>query len=571
MLDAVRRLFQRGAADAGAPVDWKKQGNEHLAQGRLEEATRCYRQAVDAAPADGAACLNLGYALLEQQQFTEARRWLQQALRLGAKEDEALFLLARAERASGDVDAALRSYAGALAANPDFGHAMQERNQLLAELAGNLVDAGQYVQAQARFEALLEVRPGDADVMLARANCLLALDRWPEALAAYDEVLAVAPQAAQAHLNRGNALLEMDRLEEALESFRAALRARPAYLEALVNIGSVLQALNRYEEACDMYTQAIAVAPDSAAAHWNLGLSRLVLGELASGWAEAEWRWQALGRTPLASTRPLWTGEQPLEGKTVLAYAEQGLGDTLQFCRYVAPLARRGAKVVLRVQPPLQKLLRTLRPACDIISDQDPLPPHDYHCALMSLPLALGTTLQTIPADVPYLASQPELVARWREVLGTGAKLRVGLAWSGNPAHINDRNRSLRLADLQVATPGVQLVSVQKEVRAQDVPALQAAGIAHHGERLTDFEQTAALIECLDLLITVDTSVAHLAGALGKPVWILLPFSPDWRWLLERANTPWYPSARLFRQPRHGDWAPVIAAVREALAARAGA
>ena len=671
MLDAFRRLFSSAPAPAAAPepgADWKKQGNDHPARGEMAEAERCYRQAVQAAPGDASSHLNLGYALLEQQQFDAARLSLGEAVRLAPANHEAHFLLARAQRATGDAQAALQSYARVLALQADFGLAAQERNLLLAQLGQYAIDRGRpaeardwfrqwtvaapadpaahahlglacewleemdaaeqayraalrsdgahaqalfglgnvcmqrghalvaadhyvrvlaqlpehaqalanlaqalvaterYAEAESRLDQLLALRPGDPDAMLARANSILAQGRPAEALPEYEQVLAVAPQAAQAYLNRGNALLDLGRVEPALESFRSALQVRPDYVEALVNMGGVLQHLNRYEEACAAFDEAIALAPETAAAHWNLGLSRLVQGQLAAGWAEAEWRWQALQCEPLATSRPQWTGE-PLAGKTILVYSEQGLGDTLQFCRYVPLLVQRGARVLLRVQEPLQRLLRTLPADCMLLGVGDALPAHDYQCALLSLPPAFGTTLESIPHAVPYLSSQPALVERWRGVLGAPEGWRVGIAWSGSATHVNDRNRSIAFADLRLAMPGVQLVSVQKEVRAEDRAALDASGAVHCGELLTDFEQTAALMACLDLVITVDTSVAHLAGALGKPVWVLLPFSPDWRWLLERADSPWYPSARLFRQPARGDWAGALAQVRDALAA----
>jgi tetratricopeptide (TPR) repeat protein len=669
MFATFRKLFTSPPAPPAAGVDWKKQGNELLAEGRVPEAEACYRRATQARPGDAAAHLNLGHALMEQQQFQGARLSLGESVRLDPANHEGHFLLARAQRATGDAQAALKSYERVLGLQADFTLAAQERNMLLTQLGqkaidgdrpgeargwfqqwatfapsdpaahahvglacewledmkaaeqayrtalrlapghpqalfglGNvlllqghaltaadhyarvlaqvpdhvlalthlaraLLESERYKEAEARFDQLLALRPDDADALLGRANSILGQHRHADALQAYDEVIAVAPQAALAHLNRGNAQLDLGGLEPALESFREALRVRPGYVEALVNIGSVLQRLNRYLEACTAYEQAIALDPGMAAAHWNLGLSRLVTGELEAGWAEAEWRWQALRREPLRTGQPQWTGE-PLQGKTLLVYSEQGLGDTLQFCRYVPQLVAQGARVLLRVQAPLQRLLRTLPASCMLLTESDPLPAHGYQCALLSLPLGFRTSLQTIPQAVPYLSSQPQLVERWRALLGPGEGLRVGLAWSGNPTHVNDRNRSLPLDDLPLSMPGVRFISLQKDVRDADRAALQRSGIAQYGELLTDFEQTAALVECLDLVITVDTSVAHLAGALGKAAWVLLPFAPDWRWLLERTDSPWYPSARLFRQPALGDWGSVHAAVREALAAR---
>ena len=540
-----------------------KQGNRALAQGEVAEAERCYRMAVAASAADPDAHLNLGYALLQQDRTDAARASLLDSVRLRPLQHDGHFLLARLAVACGQPAAALDSYWRALAAQPDSVPANLGRADLLVAME-------RFADAAAHFDAVLEKEPEEPAALIGRANCLLAQQRLPQALAAYDAVLALHPGHALAWLNRGNTLLSLRRDDEALQSFQAASAAKPGYLEAQVNIGSILHRRNRVEEAMAAYRQALAQDPSCAAARWNLGLCLLLQGELQEGWALNESRWQALGREPPRGARQ-WSGED-LRGRSILLHSEQGLGDTLQFFRYAPLVADRGGRVFVHVQAALRPLLAGLDPRCTVVDDVAEVPRTDFLCPLMSLPFVFGTRLETIPAAESYVHSDPALVAAWRKRLGPAGGLRVGIAWSGNPGHVNDSNRSLACATLAppLARSGAtHLVSLQKDLRAGDAAAMSAAHVVHFGELLTDFRQTAALVECMDLVVAVDTSVAHLAAAMGKPTWILLPFCPDWRWLLERADSPWYPSVRLFRQERHGDWSRVLAEVQAALAERA--
>src|SRR5476649_2395300 len=315
-------------------------------------------------------------------------------------------------------------------------------------------------------------------------------------------------------------------------------------------------------------TRALAIAPDDVEARVNAGICRLLQGDLQGGWRWYESRWR---RLPLPDhAPPQWCGDAPLAGKTILVYAEQGLGDTIQMCRYVALLAAQGADVVLRVQPALKALLSQLAGARMVLADGEPLPAFDYHCSLMSLPFAFDTSLATIPAGAPYLRADPARAAAWAQRLGAPAGRRIGLAWSGNRGHDRDGSRSIPLMQLRgLFGADAQFVSLQPELRAIDRIVLENdQRIASHAAQLTDFAETAALIAQLDLVISVDTSVAHLAAAMGKPVWLLLAYAPDWRWLLERDDSPWYPTMRLFRQSVRGDWDGVVAEVAHALAAR---
>ena len=363
-------------------------------------------------------------------------------------------------------------------------------------------------------------------------------------------------------------LTDAGRRDEALSSFDRALSLRPDYAEAFYNRGNALRDLHRHREAVASYRRAIAIRPDYASAHWNLADCHLLLGEFELGWQEYEWRWKLpdlenAWRVP----QPVWLGDAPLQSRTVLLHSERGLGDTLLFCRYATEVAGLGARVILEVQPPLVRLLASLEGVAEVVATGDPLPAFDYHCPLMSLPLAFKTDLTNIPASVPYLRSDPARLARWQAALGPRARPRIGLVWSGSMALKNDK-RSMTLAELlPLARDWGEWVSLQKEVGEKDASLLAShPEIRHVGEELRDFADTAALIELMDVVVTVDTSVANLAGAMGKAVWVMLPFNPhDWRWMLEREDSIWYPTARLFRQPAEHDWASVVRRVDEEL------
>jgi Glycosyltransferase family 9 (heptosyltransferase) len=332
-----------------------------------------------------------------------------------------------------------------------------------------------------------------------------------------------------------------------------------------------LQAINRHADAIASFDRALALQPDFADAHFNQSLALLAIGDYARGQAKYEWRWKRSGPDGVRHNfgRPLWLGEYPLQGKTILLHAEQGLGDTIQLVRYVDPLARGGANVILEVHPELKPLLARLAGCRAVIARGEARPAFDVHCPLGSLPLALKTEPGSVPADIPYLAADAERVSRWRPRLEAFGGPRVALVWAGNAAHANDRNRSLplaKLADLW-AGGGVRFVSLQRDLRTGDAEILAAAPVLHLGHELADFDDAAAVLASCDLAIAVDTSVAHLAGALGRPLWVLLPFASDWRWTADRDRSPWYPSARLYRQPRARDWDSVVARLVGDLAA----
>jgi TPR repeat len=387
-------------------------------------------------------------------------------------------------------------------------------------------------------------------------------------VASYDRAIEIKPDYADAYSNRGIALKDLKRFEEALASYDRAIEIQPDYAEAYSNRGVALQELKRVEEAVASYDRAIAIQPDYASAYWNKSLALLLVGQFDQGWKLYEWRWKRdTFTTPKRNfPHPLWLGAEDLADKTILLHAEQGLGDTIQFCRYAKLVKERRARVALEVPKALLSLLSGLEGVDVLIEKGQALPAFDYHCPLLSLPLAFKTDLTSIPSPKPYLAASTQKCEEWGQRLGVKRKPRVGLVWSGSTVHKNDHNRSLTLQQLLPYLPvGCEYVSLQKEVREVDKPVLEGGDIRHYGDELKDYTDTAALCELMDLVISVDTSVVHLAGALGKSTWVLLPYAPDWRWLLDTDASPWYASIELYRQAEDLSWGPVLERVSKDL------
>ena len=426
-----------------------------------------------------------------------------------------------------------------------------------------------FARALVSYDEGLRLEPDDGELLNRRGVALLELKRPDEALASFDRLLAAAPAHLDALGNRGNALLKLNRVAEALAAYDRALQLAPKNAQLLTNRAVALRRLDRPHEALMSATSALLCKPDFAQARFVESVARLTMGDFTRGWDcyEARWQvgWLASQRRDFAA--PLWKGKESLAGKTILLHAEQGLGDTIQFVRYAPLLAARGATVVLEVQQPLVRLLTRLPGVAAMVARKAPLPRYDYHCPLLSLPFACTTTLATIPAEIPYLAAADADVASWRALLPQ--RRRIGLVWSGERSHDNDLNRSIRLETLAplLDLPGIAFVSLQHEVREEDAALLQGRSDAllPIGPKFKDFADTAAVIAALDAVIAVDTAVAHLAGAMGKPLFLLLPFAADFRWLRERADSPWYPTARLFRQPQFGDWDSVVKILRQEL------
>lgn len=439
-----------------------------------------------------------------------------------------------------------------------------------------LQSLGRLDEAIEAFRTSIRLDPAIAESHYNLGTVLDDVGRCDEAAAAYQSALMLRPTYANAHFNLGQTLSRLGRMDEAEAAYRAAVDLMPALADARTNLGNLLMRRGLVAQAAASYQAAVDVAPDDPRAHWNLSLALLMSGDFERGWEEYDWRLR--GGDPASArrdfTQPMWAGE-PLQGKTILLHAEQGLGDALHFVRYAPAVAQRGARVVLEVHRPLLRLLDGLPGVARVVARGEPLPAFDVHCPLLSLPRVFGTTLDSVPAAAPYVVPPAEAMQAWKARLGPRKGLSVGVVWAGNPKHTNDVNRSLRLAALLplLDVPGVQAFSLQKDLRPGDSDALAALGarMVDLGPLLDDFVDTAAVLANLDLLVTVDTSVAHLAGALGRPAWVLLPFVPDWRWMLDRPDTPWYPTMRLFRQPGPDDWDGAVGQLLHALTHAAAA
>jgi tetratricopeptide (TPR) repeat protein len=454
-------------------------------------------------------------------------------------------------------DEALASYDKALTLRPEYAEARHNRGTAL-------LDLGRMEDAIADFDRAVAIRPDYAAAFHSRGTALIALGRRSEALASFDRALAFRPDGADTLIRRADLLGEFNRFEEALASYDKALTLRPDVAETHDSRGKALAALRRFPEAIASFERAQALAPDMVRAHVNEAVARLISGDLARGFAKYEWHRKMDAAPRRAFSKPRWDGLNSLYDKTILLYDENRFSDAIQFCRYVPQVAGRGARVILQVAPPLRRLMGNLVGVSQVHSDEDALPDFDLHCPLASLPLAFGTKLDTIPSGTPYLRPPTGMLLAWEMRLSARKRPRIGLAWAGDPRHEGDRDRSIGLRTLMpLLDVDATFVRLQTELRAGDEAVLKNRDdIFDPTEMLNDFSDTAALVARLDLVISVDTSAAHLAGALGKPVWILLSCTPDWRWLLGRGTTPWYPTAHLYRQAAPGDWGEVAARVK---------
>jgi tetratricopeptide (TPR) repeat protein len=436
-------------------------------------------------------------------------------------------------------------------------------DSVCAEAAAR-VGAADFEQAILLYDRAIELQPSRAEPYYKRANAFKALGRLEAALTSYDQAVEREPGYAHAHCNRGVVQQALGLAENALASYDRAIALDPADVVAHYNRAVLMQDRSCWQEALASYDRAISIDPRFADAQYNRSMLQLFLGDFESGWRGYEWRWANAKRLGIGAARTFvetrWHGQEPIDGKRLLLYGEAGLGDTLHFCRYATLCARLGATVILEVQAPLCGLLQHLEGISKVVSAGNPLPPFDYQCPLLSLPLAFKTTLDTIPAPRSYLRAEVEKVMQWRIRLGPRRRPRVGLAWSGNPRNAIDARRSIRLADwLPSLPPELEYFCLQTSVSEADAATLGSSSrVISFDSTLLDFENTAALCQCMDIVVTVDTSLAHLAGALGHRTWVLLPKVPDFRWLQDRDDSPWYPSLKLYRQSAAGDWSGVF-------------
>lgn len=574
-------------------------GVGHARAGRYLDAQICCQQAL-AIDGNHADTLHLvGVLALQAEQYDHAVEWIARAIRQAPK-GEYLLTLGITLRRQGRRDEALKTFEKAVELKPDEAGLYQNIGEILLEM-------GRPNEAVLRFQRALELKPDHWDaankcavilVSLGRLEdalrylnlcdalrpnhfptlhmqsiCLCSLNGFEEALPGIERARALAPDNAEICYNVGTVLQSFSRDEEALGWLDRALELQPRYVNALHNKAVALTKTHRFQEAFAIYDGLKAIDPNDVLADLGRAHLQLLTGDYEAGWAAREARWALPSRYPRFA-KPMWLGNDALDGKTILVRADEGFGDTIQFVRYVPRLAEQGARVVMVVQDQLHALLANLSGVsqCIPISRSAALPAFDLHCPMMSLPFAFRTTLGNIPAPTSYLPCPTEAhVQAWERRLGRRAKLRVGLVWSGNPRQPDDHNRSLSLLALsRITDVDATFVSLQKDPKPADrVILLERSDIVDLTHDLTDFNETAALVSCLDLVISVDTSVAHLAAALGRPTWVLLSHTPDWRWLLGRDDSPWYPTARLFRQDKTRDYGKVLDRVRIELAALA--
>ncbi len=549
-----------------APFNLAQSFNEALAlqrQGRLREAEKIYTRVLKAAPDHFDALDLLGAVKAQQGHIGEAQRLFAAAVKVNPNVAGAWANLGQALHALKRSDEALQCLDKARSLAPDDINVLHQHANTLLSLGRSEAALGEFREVLARAP-----RHGEA-----RLNCGIAcaaLGRLDEAVAEFDAALALVPGHPAVHYNRALALQGLGRYGEAVRAHDRALAAAPQHAGTWLHRGRALAALKRIDEALASYGKAGTLRKNDPDVEFSEALALLARGDYRRGFAKYEARWRRTGMPALQTRRqPLWLGEYPLAGKTVLLHAEQGFGDTIQFARYVPLLAATSPKkIVLEVQSELTALLARLDGGAGVIARGEAPPPFDLHCPLGSLPLAMGTDFADVPAPIPYLSADEGGLVKWSARIGTLERPRIALAWSGNAGHDNDRNRSIpfaRMAPL-FALPA-RFVSIQRDLRGGDAERLAAEPrVIRLGGDLESFTDTAAVLALCDLVIAADTAVAHLAGAMGRPLWVLIPFAPDWRWTLNGETSPWYPAARLFRQTALGDWDAVIARVAAELA-----
>ena len=540
-----------------------------ISQGETEQALKIYDQAIQLKPDYAAAYNNRGTALKELGQIEEAIKSYDKAIQLNPDFAEANYNCGLAHKELGQMEEAIRNYDRAIQLKPDYVDVYYNRGNALQGL-------GQMEEAIKNYDQALQLKPDYAAACYNRGMAQKELGQIEEAVIDYDRAIELKPDYAKAYNNRGIAFQALVRLEEAIKSYDKAIQLNPDYAEAYNNRGTALQDSVRLEEAIKSYEKAIQISPDLYPASYNRSLAWLLGGNFQQGWPAYEFRLKALEhlkRTFQQGTK--WKAE-PLEGKIVFVYTEQGFGDTIQFVRYLPVIKKLGGKVIFEVRQPLLRLIETFKGYDRLVTygqneDVSAMNRFDYHVPLLSLPGLFNTTLENIPSASPYLSVDKKILRMWQTRIASNELIKVGIVWAGSSTHKKDHMRSIRLSDFRALTDikGVKLFSLQKEKHAKwtDIDPGEVVDI-DLGVDILDFADTAAIIENLDLVISVDTSVAHLAGALGKEVWTLLPFSPDWRWMLNRSDSPWYPTMRLFRQPSVCDWKSVLQEVRKALVKR---
>lgn len=535
-------------------------GCVYIETGRVERGVESVRRALQFLPSNAEFYANLATGLNRLNRLEEAVEAYSRSVDLDGTSATVFNDFGKVLEGLGKTAPALAAYAQAVIVDPMFAAAH-------VNLARMLHKFERYDDAITSLDAAAALAPDNVDAFNWRSAVMFAMKRYQEALASAEQAIAINSEAFEPHNQNAIALYRLGRFDEAIAAFDRAMARNPRSAEVHLNRSSILIDLHRFDEGLKAVQTAIEIRPDYAEAHNNLGLYSLLLGRFDIGWRQTEWRWKCptLKLKDRGFNQPVWLGGESVNGKTILLYNDQGMGDAINFARYATLLAGQGAKPILAVDAPLVDILATIEGIAGCIDIEQPLPDFDMHCALSSLPLAFNTQLDTIPAQVPYVKSLA--TDKWEKRLGEKRSPRIGLVWSGNPNHGNDHNRSLKFSQIEpLLDLPFEFYSLQKDVRASDVDALTACPlITPLGDEITTFGDTTALLSELDLLITADTSIAHVAGAIAMPTWVMLPYTPDWRWMLGRSDSPWYPTLRLFRQDEQRNYASVIANLRAAL------
>ena len=556
------RYIERAIALQDAAAYHNNLGEAYRALRRIPEAVACYRRALELKPDFADAHNNLGVALKNQGKLDEAVACYRRVLELKPDFAGAENNLGNALKEQGKLEEAVACYRRALQRQPDYAEAEYNLGNVLKE-------QGKLDEAVACCRRAVELRPDHAPAHNNLGVALSEQSNSEEAVACFRRALELAPDYLDAQNNLGVAWKNLGKLDEAVACYRRALELRPDYAQARYNLANAFSDQGKRDEAIACCRGTLEQQPDFAEAHVQRSLLALLTGDFPLGWAEYPWRWKTRQCPPRDFPQPAWDG-QPLEGKTILLHAEQGLGDAIQFVRYAPLVKQRGAAVIVECPGPLMSLLASCQGVDRLVGRGDRLPAFDVHASLLSLPGIFHTSLEDMPAAIPYLFADPGAVERWRRELGGAAGLKIGMAWRGNPVHTNDRARSLPLSCFEslAGLPGAHFFSLQKGAGVEELARMAGRlPVTELGSRLENFMDTAAVMKNLDLVITCDTAAAHLAGALGVPVWVALPFTPDWRWLLDRSDSPWYPTMRLLRQKQPGDWAGVFEEIKARLCA----
>jgi tetratricopeptide (TPR) repeat protein len=540
-------------------------GLKHHRAGNLKQARQIYRQVLRAQPRQFDALHMLGVLCHHAGKHDPAVNYISRALELNPDSAEAHYNLGHALQDQGNLEEAVQCYRRALRLKPDYAEAY-------FNLGNTFRDLGRFTEAVHCYRQATHFRPDYPKAYNNLGKVLLEQKKLDEAAAAFEHVLRLQPESSRAHANLGGVYLAQGRLDEAVARCREALRWGADNPEAHNNLGAALWDQGQVAEALASFEVAVSLKPAYARAHLNRALAWLKLGNFEQGWPEYAWRWRCKEFTPRHAGQPTWDG-RPLEGRTILLEGEQGLGDTLQFIRYAPLVQERGGRVVVECQPALVPLLADFAGADGVVAHGGAVPRFDVHAPLLTLPALLGTTLATVPAQVPYLHADAQLTQWWRKELGTDASFKVGISWEWNPNNDQNHSRSFPLAHFEplARLPGVRLISLQKGPGTEQLTELAGRfPVTDLGPRLDEragaFMDTAAVMKNLDLVIAPDTAVAHLAGALAVPVWVPLARAAEWRWLTGREDSPWYPTMRLFRQAEAGNWAEVFERLTQALA-----